>query len=66
LERLGTAGPLSPGEYASALGVSVDTALRDLQQLVDQGLVQATGKTKNRRYTLAGDTAWPAIRRMGV
>jgi tetratricopeptide (TPR) repeat protein len=66
LERLRTTGALSPGAYASALGVSVDTALRDLQQLVYQGLVQAAGKTKNRRYTLAGDTAGPAIRRTGL
>jgi tetratricopeptide (TPR) repeat protein/transcriptional regulator with XRE-family HTH domain len=66
LDRLRTAGPLSPGAYASALGVSVDTALRDLQQLVEQGLVQAAGRTKNRRYTLAGDTARPAIRRTGL
>jgi tetratricopeptide (TPR) repeat protein len=66
LERLRTTGPLSPGAYASALGVSVDTALRDLQQLLDQGLVQAAGRTKNRRYTLAGDTAGPAIRRTGL
>jgi hypothetical protein len=66
LEHLRTAGPLSPGAYASALGISVDTALRDLQQLVDQGLVQAAGRTKNRRYTLAGATAGPTIRRTGV
>jgi hypothetical protein len=66
LERLRTAGPLSPGGYASALGVSVDTALRDLQQLVDQGLIQAAGTTKNRRYMLAGETAGPAIRRTGL
>jgi tetratricopeptide (TPR) repeat protein len=66
LERLQTVGPLSPRAYAGALGVSVDTALRDLQQLVDQGLVLATGRTKNRRYTLAGERAGPAIRRTGV
>jgi tetratricopeptide (TPR) repeat protein len=66
MERLRTAGPLSPGAYASALGVSVDTALRDLQQLVHQGLVQAAGRTKNRRYTLAGETAGTAIHRRGL
>jgi tetratricopeptide (TPR) repeat protein len=66
LERLRTDGPLSPHSYAKALGVSVDTALRDLQQLVDRGLVRAAGSTKNRRYTLAGDTAGPAIRRTGL
>jgi hypothetical protein len=66
LERLRTAGPLSPGAYAIALGVSVDTALRDLQHLVDQGLVQAAGRTKNRRYTLTGETAGTAIHRRGL
>jgi hypothetical protein len=66
LERLRTAGPLSPGAYAIALGISVDTALRDLQQLVDQGLIQAAGKTKNRRYTLVGETAETAIHRRGL
>jgi hypothetical protein len=66
LECLRTAGPLSPGAYAVALGVSVDTALRDLQQLVDQGLVQAAGRTKNRRYSLAGATGALAIHRSGL
>jgi tetratricopeptide (TPR) repeat protein len=54
LEHLRTDGPLSPRVYATALAVSVDTALRDLQELVDQGLVQAAGTTRDRRYVLAG------------
>jgi hypothetical protein len=41
----------------------VDTALRDLQALVDQGRVQAAGTTKDHRYVLAGDVVAPAIHR---
>jgi len=63
LEQLRTAGPLSPRAYATALAVSVDTALRDLQELVDRGLVRAAGTTKDRRYLLAGDDVAPAIHR---
>jgi predicted DNA-binding transcriptional regulator YafY len=65
LEHLRMAGSLSPRAYAAALGVSVDTALRDLQQLVAQGVVQAVGKTKDRRYTLTGETAGAANYRTG-
>jgi tetratricopeptide (TPR) repeat protein/transcriptional regulator with XRE-family HTH domain len=54
LEHLRTAGPLSPRAYATALAVSVDTALLDLRGLVDRGLVRAEGATKDRRYVLAG------------
>jgi tetratricopeptide (TPR) repeat protein len=63
LEYLCTAGPLSPRAYATALAVSVDTALRDLQELVDRGLVQAAGTTKDRRYVRAGEDMAPAIHR---
>ena len=52
LERLRTQGPISPSAYAAALGVSVDTALTDLRQLMDQGFVRAEGTTKDRRYVL--------------
>jgi len=52
LERLRTEGPISPREYATALGVSVDTAVNDLRELVEQGLVRAEGTTKDRRYLL--------------
>jgi glutamate synthase domain-containing protein 1 len=45
------------------VAVSVDTALRDLQELVDRGLVQAAGTTKDRRYVLAGEDMAPAIHR---
>jgi len=52
LERLRTEGPISPRVYAAALGVSVDTAVNDLRELVEQGLVRAEGTTKDRRYVL--------------
>jgi DNA-binding transcriptional regulator YhcF (GntR family) len=64
LEHLRTAGTLSPRAYAGALAVSVDTALRDLQALVDQGIVRAAGTTRDRRYLLAREAAKPAIRRI--
>ena len=64
LEHLRAAGPLSPRAYATALGVSVDTALRDLQKLLDRGLVHAVGMTKDRRYVLAGEAVGPANRRI--
>jgi tetratricopeptide (TPR) repeat protein len=64
-EHLRTAGPLSPRAYATALGVSVDTALRDLQELVGRGRVQAAGTTRDRRYVLAADALGPAIHRTG-
>ena len=64
VEHLRTAGPLSPRAYATALAISGDTALRDLQELVNRGRVQATGTTKDRRYVLAGEAVGPAIHRV--
>jgi tetratricopeptide (TPR) repeat protein len=55
LERLRTNGPLSPRSYAKALGVSVDTALRDLSDLAHRGDIAAQGTTKDRRYCLNVD-----------
>jgi hypothetical protein len=52
LARLGAGGALSPRAYATALGVSVDTALRDLSDLVQGGEITALGTTKDRRYAL--------------
>jgi hypothetical protein len=63
LEHLRVVGSLSPRAYATALAVSVDTALRDLQELRDRGLVQAAGTTKDRRYVLAGEDVVPGIHR---
>jgi len=53
LEHLRTVGPLSPQAYAAALGVSIDTAKRDLRALVAQGRVRAHGTTRDRCYVLA-------------
>jgi ATP-dependent DNA helicase RecG len=50
LERVRTVGPLSPQTYATALGVSIDTAKRDLRELVARGRVRAEGTTRDRRY----------------
>ena len=62
--HLRAAGPLSPRAYARALAVSVDTALRDLQELVDRGVVQAAGTTRDRRYVLAGEDVRAALHRI--
>ncbi len=48
-----TVGPLSPQAYASALSVSIDTAKRNLHELVTQGHLRAEGTTRDRRYILA-------------
>ncbi len=53
VEHVRTVGPLSPHTYAAALGLSIDTAKRDLRALVAQGAVQAQGTTRDRRYVLA-------------
>ena len=55
LDRLQADGALSPRAYARALGVSVDTGLLDLRELVGRGLVRAEGTTRDRRDVLAGD-----------
>jgi hypothetical protein len=52
LTRLRADGAVSPRAYATALGVSVDTALRDLSDLTQRGDITAQGTTKDRRYTL--------------
>src|SRR5205807_9273455 len=52
LARLRRDGALSPRLYSTALGVSLDTALRDLSALAQQGQVVAEGTTKDRRYVL--------------
>jgi len=55
LERMRTVGPLTARDYATALGVSPNTALRDLRDLVARDLVQAHGTTNDRRYALRTD-----------
>ena len=55
LARLQADGSLSPRAYAQALAVSVDTALLDLRELMERGLVRAEGTTRNRRYVLVCD-----------
>jgi len=52
LTHLRTVGPLRPRDYVAALGIERRTAVRDLQALVDRGLVEAQGTTKDRRYSL--------------
>ena len=52
LARLRTNGALSPRLYATVLGVSLDTALRDLSALAQQGRVVAASTTSDRRYDL--------------
>jgi hypothetical protein len=63
LEHLRTNGPLSPRVHAAFLAVSVDTALREVQELVDRGLVRLAGTTRDRRYVRASDGVAPAIHR---
>ena len=55
LDHLRTRGPLTARDYAAGQGVSEDTALRDLRDLVERGLVEARGETNNRHYVLRLD-----------
>ncbi len=55
LRRLRTGGPLTVREYMAVLGVAQNTALRDLRDLVARGLVQPSGTTNDRRYSLRSD-----------
>jgi hypothetical protein len=52
LAYLRTAGSLTPRAYARAVGISGDTALRDLSDLARRGDLAALGTTKDRRYVL--------------
>lgn len=52
LDHLRTAGALTARAFATAQGISEDTALRDLRDLVDRGFVEARGETNNRHYIL--------------
>jgi Fic family protein len=42
----------SSTEYAAAIGISESTALRDLRELVDRGILITRGKKKSLRYYL--------------
>lgn len=55
LDRLRTQGPLTVRTLAATQGISEDTALRDLRDLVAQGLIEARGETNNRHYVLRLD-----------
>ena len=52
LDHLRMVGPISTRAYAQEVGVSPDTALNDLTALAAQGLVQAQGTTRDRRWVL--------------
>ena len=45
-------GSISNNEYRTLTGVSDNTALRDLELLVTQGVLRRVGKTRARRYKL--------------
>ncbi len=55
LDHLRTTGALTARAFATAQAISEDTALRDLRDLVDRGLVEARGATNNRHYILRLD-----------
>jgi len=52
LNYLRTVGPLSPRVYVATLGIPRRTAIRDLQALEAEGVIDARGTTKDRRYVL--------------
>jgi ATP-dependent DNA helicase RecG len=45
-------GSLSSGEYRAATGASESTALRDLNELVERGILTTKGKKRGLRYFL--------------
>lgn len=65
MDHLEEQGWLSPRTYADLLGVSTDTALRDLTDLAHRGVVQAAGRTRDRRYVRTGEAFGRAIHRTG-
>jgi len=46
-------GSISTGEYRAATGAPERTALRELRELVDRGIIASRGKTRGLRYFLA-------------
>jgi ATP-dependent DNA helicase RecG len=45
-------GSISTGEYGAATGASERTALRELREMVDRGIIVSRGKTRGLRYFL--------------
>jgi ATP-dependent DNA helicase RecG len=45
-------GSISTGEYSTATGASERTALRELREMVDRGIIVSRGKTRGLRYFL--------------
>jgi ATP-dependent DNA helicase RecG len=45
-------GSISTGEYSAVTGASERTALRELREMVDRGIVVSRGKTRGLRYFL--------------
>jgi ATP-dependent DNA helicase RecG len=45
-------GSISTGEYSAATGASERTALRELREMVDRGIIVSRGKTRGLRYFL--------------
>jgi ATP-dependent DNA helicase RecG len=45
-------GSISSGEYRAATGASERTALRELREMVDRGIIVSRGKTRGLRYFL--------------
>ena len=45
-------GSILNREYRELTGVSEQTALRDLEALVEQGMLKRIGKTRSRQYKL--------------
>jgi len=52
VEMIQKSGSISSTEYAAATGISESTALRDLRELVDRGVLITRGKKKSLRYYL--------------
>ena len=50
LELIAARGSLSNQEYAREAGVSLRTGLRDLNDLLDRGLIRRVGRRRGARY----------------
>ena len=52
LEHVRVTGPIRTRVYAESVGVSLDTALNDLTDLADRGVIQAHGTMRDRTWSL--------------